>query len=315
MLRTQADMQIYMQSFCEAWIGSGGKSVPRSSSARNKWLKNLMKAFALSGFHLPGSGEAFLVCSRGGHLLKSSLPYCFRSEVVPMLWDCWPESWKTLSRDLRLLGCKRCFMTSSAVVEHFSRIMPDIQFHYVPEAVDVNDYSPGESLADRGIDVYEIGRKYAAYHRKLMEADLGKHCNFVYCAKNPRKGLNFTFDSWADYCNGLQDSKITVSFPASVTNPEKAGIETLTIRYWESMLSRCLIVGHAPKELIDILHYNPVIEADMGNPDKQLMDILANISAYQPLVDKNRQEALKYAPWDVRMKDIRKILSDAGYLL
>lgn len=74
-------------------------------------------------------------------------------------------------------------------------------------------------------------------------------------------------------------------------------------------------MGHAPKELIDILHYNPVIEADMDNPDKQLVHILANISAYQPLVDKNRQEALKYAPWNVRMKDIRKILSDAGYLL
>ncbi len=313
--RTQVDMQIYIQSFCEAWIRNGGKYVAQSSLVQRAGMKNMLKMLALTGVHVSRDENAYLVCSRGGHLLKSSLPYCFRGEIIPMLWDCWPDSWSVLSRDLRLLGCKVCFMTSSVVAEHFGKTMPDIRFYHVAEAVDMNDYCPGKPLEERNIDIYEIGRKYETYHRRLVEAGLGQRYNFVYCSKVPKKGPNFAFDSWTDYCDGLQDSKITISFPASVTNPLIAGIETLTMRYWESMLSRCLIVGHAPKELIDILHYNPVIEADMDNPDKQLVHILANISAYQPLVDKNRQEALKYAPWDVRMKDIRKILSDAGYLL
>ena len=54
--------------------------------------------------------------------------------------------------------------------------------------------------------------------------------------------------------------KIVVSFPQNITNPKKAGdIETLTQRYWESMLSRNIIVGQAPEELIELIGYNPVI--------------------------------------------------------
>ena len=54
-------------------------------------------------------------------------------------------------------------------------------------------------------------------------------------------------------------------------------IETLTQRYWECMLSRCLIVGRAPFELINLIGYNPVIEVEWGNESEQLLRILNNI--------------------------------------
>ena len=50
--RTQADMQIYIQSFCEAWIRNGGKFVAQSSLSHLKGMKNMLKMLALTGAHL-----------------------------------------------------------------------------------------------------------------------------------------------------------------------------------------------------------------------------------------------------------------------
>ena len=74
------------------------------------------------------------------------------------------------------------------------------------------------------------------------------------------------------------------------------------------MLSGNLIVGRAPKELIELVGYNPVIDVDWNAPGEQLKNILTNIKDYQTLVDKNFKVALKYASWDNRINDIKKIL-------
>lgn len=72
-----------------------------------------------------------------------------------------------------------------------------------------------------------------------------------------------------------------------------------------SMLSRNIILGHAPKELIDIVGYNPVIEYDYTKDSAmQVQNILNNIDAYQYLVDKNRESALKYGDWKKRIRII-----------
>lgn len=310
--RSQSDMQIYIQSFCESWINKGGEYLPQSESLKKKWIKNIVKAIAFTGIRYENTRDAYLVCSRGRHILKSSLPYNFRAEIIPMLWDCWPDTWKQLSRHLRLLNCRMCFVTASSVAEHFSQELPHIHFIHIPEGVDMNDYNHGKNLSERKIDIYELGRKYNDYHQRLIDGKLEEKCNFIYCDK-VYKGPNFIFDSWRKFCDGLSDSKITISFPSSVTNPINASVETLTMRYWEAMLSRCLIVGRSPKELNDILGYNPVIEADLNNPCGQLEDILQHIDSYQTLVDKNYEAALKYASWDVRMEKVFHVLKEHGY--
>ncbi|MCM1312208.1 MAG: hypothetical protein NC206_02190 [Bacteroides sp.] len=100
-----------------------------------------------------------------------------------------------------------------------------------------------------------------------------------------------------------------------MTDAVNASVETLTMRYWESMLSRCVIVGHCPKELYDLMGYNPVIEADMEHAATQVEEILSNISAYQDLVDKNLAQALKIASWDNRIKTVRNCLTETGYVM
>ena len=79
------------------------------------------------------------------------------------------------------------------------------------------------------------------------------------------------------------------------------------------MLSGCIMIGHAPNELVKLLGYNPVVELDRRHPNEQLRAIIANIKDYQPLVDKNRKEAIMKADWSMRMKDIMQALIIFGY--
>lgn len=109
---------------------------------------------------------------------------------------------------------------------------------------------------------------------------------------------------------------MVISFPQIDTHPQKVGdIETLTQRYWETMLSRNLIVGRAPNELIQLIGYNPVVDVDWINPKKQLSDILSNIESYQALVERNYQTAKVMASWDNRAKDVITTLRVLNYEL
>ena len=127
--------------------------------------------------------------------------------------------------------------------------------------------------------------------------------DFVHAFKDPTEGL--LFKDFTMLRDGLSHAKITVCFPRCDTHPEMAGdIETLTQRYWECMLSRSVILGRSPKELIDFVGYDPVVQVDWNNPKKQLDAILKNINDYQCLVDKNFKAAIENAPWSNRMKII-----------
>ena len=80
------------------------------------------------------------------------------------------------------------------------------------------------------------------------------------------------------------------------------------------MLSRNLIIGRAPQELIDLIGYNPVINVDWSNPEQQLLHVLERINDYQSFVDKNYETALKYAGWDKRLPIIEEALKVHGYV-
>jgi hypothetical protein len=114
--------------------------------------------------------------------------------------------------------------------------------------------------------------------------------------------------------DAMGDAKVTITLPRSMTQPEIAGdIETLTQRYWECMLSRMVMLGHAPKELVELIGYNPVIELDTEHTAEQVQEILAHIEDYQSLVDKNRETAIRMGDWTVRMREVMKWLKDCGY--
>ena len=59
---------------------------------------------------------------------------------------------------------------------------------------------------------------------------------------------------------------------------------------------------------MDLIGYNPVIEADFLNPCVLIRSILENVKDYEEFVNRNCEVAKKYAPWERRMEIIQKEL-------
>lgn len=222
-------------------------------------------------------------------------------EIIPFLWDCWPKSDELLVRWLVRHKVKSCIITSSEAVNRIKKILPNLNVFFIPEGIDISKYEAGKRLVDRYYDVYYYGRQ------KM----------FAYEEKN-HKNLNVIYDGNDDeFFSRLQDSKVTVAVPRCDVVPQYEhtnGQETLTQRYWECMLSRMVMVGRSPKELIDLIGYDPVIPIDYNNYASQIKEIVDNIDNYQDLVNKNRDTALRMAPWEIRMKQVIKWLEGIGYV-
>ena len=120
------------------------------------------------------------------------------------------------------------------------------------------------------------------------------------------------FPTEKDLIDGLARTKISICVPSNITHPERAGdIETMTVRYLQSMASKCLVVGHAPQEMVELFGYNPVVEIDMEKPAEQIRDILENFTDYIPLIEKNYIETLANHTWNDRWQQIRAIMQSA----
>mgnify|MGYP006958185707 CR=1 FL=1 len=175
----------------------------------------------------------------------------------------------------------------------------------ITEGIDTNLYAKGKELVERKVDILNFGRP----NSNILLPAITKKWKCIYTIdKGKRVFTSSVFRSV------LEDTRLTIALPRSMTQPEMAGdIETLTQRYWENMLSRIVMVGHAPKELTDLIGYNPVIEIDMTHSSEQFTDILQHITDYQPLVDKNRETALRLSDWTMRMKEVMLWLKKLGY--
>lgn len=212
-------------------------------------------------------------------LYFDTFPDYARYEIIPFVWDCWPHYFEKMCQWIEKHQVRTAIFTSSQTAERIRQRFPAKNIMYCPEAVDTSLYNEGKLLTARNKEVFEYGRgskqSYSTEHFHEL----------------------------------MTDAKITIALPRSMTHPKIAGdIETLTQRYWECMLSRMVMVGHAPKELVDLIGYNPVIELDREYSDEQIHDILSHIEDYQELVDKNREMALQKGDWTQRVKDVMDYL-------
>jgi hypothetical protein len=174
----------------------------------------------------------------------------------------------------------------------------------VPEGITPGDYFLAFT-PERDIDVLQLGRRFDKYHR-MIAPDLEKRGkNYLY-EKQPG---TVVFPTRLDYVEGLMRTKISICAPMSVTNPDRAGgIETMTVRYLQSMLSRCLIVGHAPAEMIQLFGYNPLIEIDYRDPAGQLLGLLDRLKDYEELIEKNYRAVREHHTWSSRWQQIKSIV-------
>lgn len=227
-------------------------------------------------------------------LLFDTFPDYARYEVVPMFWDCWPCYFEKTCEWLRKHQVKTAIFSSRMTAERMQERFPEMRIIWCPEAVDGDVYQKGKLLKDRTIDLLEFGRS----NEKVLQTE-ALSLNHV-CTKQNGK---FIYTNEQLY-QAMGDAKVTIALPRSMTQPEMAGdIETLTQRYWECMFSRMVMVGHAPKELVDFIGYNPVIELRKDiSAEALIRDVLEHIDDYQAIVDRNRETAERFGSWDVRME-------------
>lgn len=324
--RLASQFQFFMQDFVDACKTFGMPTQPDIFPWYKFHVRAVLKHILLQIYTLLHSichfhfkrKDALIITANGKTLFDETFPYYASHEIIPMLWDVWPSTWERMYASFKLLDVKMVFVTSSQVANMINKHGKQ-KAVWIPEGINVNLYSEGGALSKRNVDVFEMGRQLKEYHNIL------EHLHYdgiliSYLTSNLHD--NGTLDEKrVKYTNEqlyqlMSDTKVMVCFPQCDTNPGRAGeIETLTQRYWEAMLSRCVMVGRAPKELIELIGYNPVIEVDWSNARNQLLNILQNIGDYQHLVDKNLVIAKKFASWNSRMAIIIKALNENGYSL
>jgi len=251
--------------------------------------------------------KALLRFAQAQSLCFDTFPEYTCYEIIPLIWDCWPMFFEKTCKWLKRHRVKTAIFTSSQTAERIKQCFPKMSILTITEGICTDGFERGETLNNRKINLFEMGSIQRGYFQKKYPEQ------YKVLHNKPEGWENRGQD---DLHRFLENSKLTVIFPRSITEPETAqGIETLTQRYWECMLSRILMVGHAPKELTDLVGYNPVIEMDMEHDLEQIEGILSDINnpKYQELVDRNRETALRMGSWDIRMKQIMEWLRGLGY--
>lgn len=319
--RRKEEFQFFMHDFIDECISNRIQPLPDILPSYRWHIRAVARRLLLFFYrtihkllkkHLLRSNGDLIITANGSTIEDSLFPYFFGYNIIPMLWDCWPDKWDTMIKDFELFDIKTVMVTSSQIAE---RINKETNVHavWIPEGIKSSLYHKGNVLKDRTIDVMDMGRRMPKLEKILSQLKTSGIVNQIITSHINKDGnLN---DKNIAYSNDelhhlMADSKIMVCFPRCDTNPETAvEIETLTQRYWEAMLSRCVIIGRAPKELINIIGYNPVIDVDWNNAEEQITHILATISDYQELVDKNYKTAIEYADWNKRMKQILNVVN------
>lgn len=292
-------ISFYLQWFAEAWVHNGGKMLKPKFQLPH--ILRVLLGRYLSWLNF--SRRKSLIVLSSGRIESAACPYLFAYEIIPVLWDVWPANLPPLISFIRRHKVKTLFCTSSQTVEKLRRVFPKLVVVWVPEGIKIEAYPNGDKLINRPVDILSYGRQMEGLMSELLEISKQKSMNVLF-----RKGREHLFSTPDELTKGLRSSKLTICYPQSMTHPRRAaGLETLTQRYWEAMLSGTLPIGHAPRELITVCGYNPVVELG-ANPCGRIEKILGNIADYQNLVDKNRKVAEDIAGWDKRMPAIMEEL-------
>lgn len=204
------------------------------------------------------------------------------------IYDLWKPQYKYFENCLNNLNIESVFFSSRETAEYFKDKFENIEtnFYWLPEAIGYNIYKYHD-YEEKDIDILSFGRKYNEYHNLIVDFTREQNINYIY------QKDKIVFDTKDNFINGLSRSKISLCFPASITHAETTGnISKITMRYFQSMASKCLILGKSPYDMEYLFDYNPVIEIDEENPTKQIKEILYNYKDYIPLIEKNYNEVV-----------------------
>jgi hypothetical protein len=246
-------------------------------------------------------------------LMGADFRQCLPFFMLPVrkniyMFDAWPNVHDRIIQFANHFKIDHVFISSFQAAERLNNFGGKSQFHWVPEGINPDEYIH-LGYHEKDIDVLSFGRQYDAYHDKICSSLESAGKIYIY-PKTPYENEKPIFPTRESFISGLARSKVSVCVPSSITNPQRSGdIETMTIRYLQSMVSKTLIVGHAPEELIEIFGYNPVIEIDMENAGTQILKILSEYADYHDYIEKNYSTVLQNHTWWHRWQMISNTLN------
>ncbi|BAV10200.1 hypothetical protein SAMN05421788_104430 [Filimonas lacunae] len=231
--------------------------------------------------------------------------YWWKGDNYVYMYDAWPRFLPYIIKSCKALNIKTIFFSSHKSAEYFNKQASGINAYWIPEGIHVQEYK-WRNYNDKNIDVLEFGRKYDMYHNAIAPAlELESRVHLYEKVKG-----QVVFQTRADFIDALSRAKISVCVPSNITNPERAeDISSMTLRYLQSMVSKCLIVGVLPEEMKELFNYCPIIEIEEGRYAEQIVEVLNNYDQYIPLIEKNYQAVTESHTWDCRLTDIYKIIT------
>ena len=255
--------------------------------------------------HAQGDSVPELFAILMGPNFRKTMPrFLSEAHKSAYLFDAWPQNHEKIRQFADACELDHLFISSSQGAAAMNLLVKSAKCHWVPEGITPGDYYLAFE-PERDIDVLQLGRRYDKYHR-MIAPELEKRGRHYLYEKQPG---TVVFPTRLNYVEGLMRTKISICAPMAVTNPERAGgIETMTVRYLQSMLSRCLIVGHAPAEMIQLFGYNPLIEIDYIDPAGQLLGLLDRLKDHEELIEKNYYAVREHHTWSSRWQQVKGII-------
>ena len=240
-----------------------------------------------------------------GHQPEKFFPFFHYRAKSKTLWmyDAWEPLFDSIEKTIRNYNINILLTASKQSADYFDGLkINNFKAQWVPEAVDVTKYRFVD-YKNRTIDVLQLGRKWNEYHEKIKPIE----ASLVY--RYEKQAGTIIFKTREDFLDGLAHSKISICVPSTITHPEITGkISTVTNRFFQSMASKCLIVGKLPSDMIHLFDYNPIIEIDDENAEAQIYFILENYETYLPLIEKNYEVVKKYHNWNERITSIENAI-------
>ena len=99
-----------------------------------------------------------------GQFIRTSIIFLNKSKFrILYLFDAWPEKYDQIERIVKHLKLNVLFVSSSQAAIQLQKRFSETQVCFCPEACKVEEYE-FKPLADRTIDVLQLGRRYDVLH-------------------------------------------------------------------------------------------------------------------------------------------------------
>jgi hypothetical protein len=243
----------------------------------------------------------------GVEYIKIFQHYSFQAKLkVVYQFDSWTHDNAVNENAFRSFKINIAFISIKKAAEYFNSLkIPDFTAYWIPEAVTCARYR-WRDYAEKDIDFLQYGRRWEWLHEQLLPFCKTKDLNYQYPRDKDHHKSQFR-DRQA-LLDALSKAKIVICVPKTITHPVIHDLSTLTTRYFECMASKCLILGHAPADLIDLFGYNPVVDVDYSDPAGQLKHLMDQYIEFVPLIEKNYRVTQEGHQWKNRVTEMMEII-------